>query len=395
MPAAVLAAARALLESLSGFEAELFSGADCAQVAEALAVAEKACAAARLSAAARAADCGAHLRAGFAEAGDWLARHAGTSPGQARAALETAEALRRCPATSRAFARGELSLSQAAEIARTEAARPGVEAELLARARSQGLGSLREAARKLRLGAFSPQELRRRQLAARSFRSWRDELGMTCFTAALTPEVGVGFLNRLDAEADRLFRAGGQQLRSEPREARAADAFVALLQGKGKARSRSAEVVLVADWGAFVRGHAHPGEVCHIVGGSPVPVALARQMAEGAFVKAVLHDGVEIKTVAHYGRHIPAVLRTALQLGPPPDFEGASCTEPGCGRRYGLEWDHVDPVANQGLTSLANLEPLCKPGHRKKTEADRAAGLLGGRGNRRRSGGKGEGRDPT
>ena len=86
---------------------------------------------------------------------------------------------------------------------------------------------------------------------------------------------------------------------------------------------------------------------------------------------------MRIHTVAHFGRHIPAELRTALELGPPPGFDGVECVEEGCGRRYGLEWDHVDPVANGGPTSYDNLKARCWPHHRAKTERDRQAGLSG------------------
>ena len=57
----------------------------------------------------------------------------------------------------------------------------------------------------------------------------------------------------------------------------------------------------------------------------------------------------------HYGRSIPAELRTALELGDPERLDGAVCVEDGCDRRYGLEWDHDDPVANDGPTSYENL----------------------------------------
>jgi len=95
-------------------------------------------------------------------------------------------------------------------------------------------------------------------------------------------------------------------------------------------------------------------------------------------LKLVLTDGVDVQRVAHVGRHIPAELRTALELGLPPRFEGVTCSELGCDRRYGLEWDHKDPVANGGATSFENLQPLCGPDHWEKTERDRAAGRLGG-----------------
>jgi hypothetical protein len=47
------------------------------------------------------------------------------------------------------------------------------------------------------------------------------------------------------------------------------------------------------------------------------------------------------------------------------------------GRRWGLEYDHVNPVANSGPTEYTNLEARCWPDHQAKTERDRAAGLLG------------------
>ena len=108
-----------------------------------------------------------------------------------------------------------------------------------------------------------------------------------------------------------------------------------------------------------------------------MPVEVARRTGSDAFVKAVVHDGVRIESVAHFGRHIPAELRTALELGPAPDFDGVTCVEENCGRRHGLEWDHVDPVANGGATSYENIKPRCWPHHRAKTDRDRAAGLLG------------------
>ena len=75
----------------------------------------------------------------------------------------------------------------------------------------------------------------------------------------------------------------------------------------------------------------------------------------------------------------PAVLRTALHLGAPPRFGGVGCSEAGCDRRDHLEFDHIDPVANGGLSAFANYAPRCWPHQREKTERDRKAGLLSGR----------------
>jgi 5-methylcytosine-specific restriction endonuclease McrA len=88
----------------------------------------------------------------------------------------------------------------------------------------------------------------------------------------------------------------------------------------------------------------------------------------------VIHDGVNVHTVKHFGRHRPAALQTILDLGRPPDFIGASCKE--CGRKYNLQWDHIDPVANGGSTCYTNAQALCIPDHVAKTERDSKAGLL-------------------
>jgi 5-methylcytosine-specific restriction endonuclease McrA len=62
-----------------------------------------------------------------------------------------------------------------------------------------------------------------------------------------------------------------------------------------------------------------------------------------------------------------------------------------CGNRYGIERDHVDPVANGGCTSRDNMAGRCYGCHQRKTEQDRQAGLLSGGGN---GNGSGRGREP-
>ena len=295
----------------------------------------------------------------------------------ARAALNTVVQLEGCPATRDALAAGEVSLAQAAEITSV----PEHEVELLQVARSSGLRPVKDTARKRRLAGIDPEELHAKQHAAREFVHWKDELGMIRFRGALPPVVGVAFVNRLGVQTDREWRAARRDKRDEPRAALAADAFVRMVaDGGATGKSRAADVVLVVDSRAYRRGHAHPGEPCHVVGGGPLPVSVVREQIDDAFLKVVLHDGVDIQTVAHHGRRRSAELQTALELGSAPEFDGVMCAESGCHRTYGLQWDHVDPCANGGLTSLANLKPLCTPHHVEKTERDRNAGLLRGAG---------------
>jgi Domain of unknown function (DUF222)/HNH endonuclease len=372
----LLAASKSLRAALAAADPDLLSGSDCTILVTELAATEKACAGLRARAAARAAACGAHREAGYSDATEWLARTTGASRGAARAELDTAAALEDCPATAAALAEGRLSLTQAGEIARAEAAAPGSEAELVELAATSSLAGLKEKARARRLASVPVEELHSRQLAARHFTHWQTELGNVGFSGELPPEVGVAFVNRIEAEAARRKRAVRREGPHEPFPAHAADALAALVAGEGVGGRGVTDVVVVCDVIAFLRGYALPGEICHVLGAGPIPVSVARELSKNAFLKAVLHDGVNIHTVAHFGRHRPARLRTALELGAPPAFEGVTCVEPGCDRRYGLEWDHDNPVANKGPTSYENLKPLCWDHHRDKTERDRLAGLL-------------------
>jgi hypothetical protein len=382
-------------EAAAAFEADRWTGDDCVRLSEELARAAKACTAASARAAARALECGRRDT-------EWVARTSGATPAQARESLSTTAALTECQATSEAVAAGAVSLAQAREIVRAEAAVPGSEGSLLEVAQTRGMAGLRAEARRIVLGSIPREELHRRQWAARSVRHWIDADGMVAGQFKLPPEVGVPIVNRLDRATDRLQNAARRKGESEGRDAReahAADALVAMVKGGGrggakadakgdaddangdangdaKGGRRRADVVYVCDLRAAMRGHTHGDEVCHVVGGGPVPVAVVREAALEAFVKVAVRDGTKIDTIVHYGRHIPAVLRTALELGDPERLDGLVCVEEGCDRRHDLELDHVDPVANDGPTSYENIEPRCKPDHWAKTERDRKAGKL-------------------
>jgi hypothetical protein len=445
---------RGLRAALVSFQPEVYSGDDCAVLVEELAAVEKISAAARVRAAARAGECGAHRERGFADVSDWMARATGSTAGSAKTALETAAALDSQPEAKAALEAGELSFAQARELVKTEAAVPGSTAGLLDVAKGQSLRTLREQARDRRLRAIDPEELHALQHAAMYHRHWTTALGTIAYAGELPPEIGIPFINRLDAETDRLWlkahqaakrpnaavqhdlagsatgaTAVQQDLAGSANESTddagsgagaggscaaradlgagtgssaanakvrrsvlAAQALVRMMEnGGGKGNANRADLVIVCDLRAYRRGHAHDGEPCHIVGGGPIPVSLAKELGRDAFLKAVLHDGTDIHTIAHFRRRYPAVLQTALELGGPPDFNGNVCAAQGCDRRYHLQRDHIDPVANGGLTSYANNQPLCPPDHRIKTEHDRKAGLL----HRKKPRGGGRGPDPA
>lgn len=374
MAGSVVEAAAELRQALAGVDVSLVSAADCARLADELAGTEKACASVRLLAAVRAVEAGAHRELGFKDGASWLARQSGTTGAQARQALQTAHRLEELPDTKRALLSGDISLAQAAEISQAAAVTSGAEAELLPVARSSDLSQLRDHAREHRQANTDPAEARRRMFATRELRTWQDRDGMTRIAAALPPEIGLPLVRRIEMAGAKARRAAGS--RRERFEAHAADALAALVAGScPDTNSRNTELVVVCDLFAWRRGHTHDGEVCHIIGGGPIPVDVAKELsATDAFVKAVLHDGTNVHTIKHFGRHIPATLRTALDLGPVPAFDGRACVD--CGRRWGLEHDHIDPVANGGPTEYSNIQSRCWQDHQIKTERDRKAGLL-------------------
>jgi hypothetical protein len=380
-----------LLESLSMLEDELtgldpacLSGEDAAVLVEALSLHEKRCAALRLRAALRAIDCDAHTGAGEASGASWLAKRSGMSAGQARRDLETAAAALEHPCIADALGAGEISHAEAAEVLRGVEADPESEAELLAIAKNpkRSLRALRDAVREVIAKGEDRDERRARQHALRALRCGTDRDGMEWLEVRGAPGTLTHIINQVRARAERVFRQAYREGRREAPEAYAFDAFLELwgAGGLGKRNGhRHVDLTVVVDWAAFRRGHTHGEEICTIPGVGPVPVAFARDVAADAFLKGLLYEGVEVMKVAHYGRHWPAEVMTALMLGRPPGFEGVSCAEEGCDRRLGVEADHVEPFANGGPSALWNHAWRCRPHHRTKTRADATAGLLGPR----------------
>src|SRR5207253_418215 len=82
---------------------------------------------------------------------------------------------------------------------------------------------------------------------------WKDELGMIRFRGGLPPDVGVAFVNRLDAETDREWRAAKRARASETRAAHAADAFVRLTAGGSTASTKGTDLVIAVDLRAYLR----------------------------------------------------------------------------------------------------------------------------------------------
>ncbi|MBI2168580.1 MAG: DUF222 domain-containing protein [Actinobacteria bacterium] len=348
----------ALCDALDGFEPKLYSGDDAAALAEKLALTERVCATARARAAAWAAECGAHRGRGYARPIDWLSKVTGTDPGQAKRELDTAQALDDLPDTKDALNAGEVSLAEASEVAKC----PEAEDELLALAKTHDHRALKDRARRRAL-ENQKGDLKERRQKARGIRTYTDDLGMTQVRGSLLPELGARFVARLREESEREWRDGNRDCSPEQR---AHDALARMLDGTGGKAGRRPELVAVYDLNE---------RSAHIPGMGPIDPETLKDIAVDALVSVVLHDGVHVQDIKRFGTYIPRWLEILLEIGPPPHFEGARCAD--CGAIFAFERDHANPRANGGATSYLNMEPRCPPCHRKKTEEDREAGLLG------------------
>jgi hypothetical protein len=167
----------------------------------------------------------------------------------------------------------------------------------------------------------------------------------------------------LDEGTRRRFREVRSSGERERQDAYAADAFAdAILGDPGQAKSGGYTAHVLIDHEALVRGHAAEGETCEIPGVGPVNVEWVRGILGAAFVTAIIKKGKDISTVSHFGRHIPAELRTAMIVS------GRECSVVGCSGREYLELDHCEvDHAQGGPTAWWNLCWLCSIHHDRKT----------------------------
>jgi Domain of unknown function (DUF222) len=172
---------------------------------------------------------GVWQRAGDRSAPEYLARKSGTSLGAARSSLETSRRVRNLPHTRSAMRRGELSGSQADEIAGAAAAKPDVERSLLSTAAGSSLSELRERCARARAAADPDRDATDRRIhTERRLRRWTDAEGAWNLSARGTADAGSRLNAELNPIIDELFTAARRGGRRESREAYAFDALIEL-----------------------------------------------------------------------------------------------------------------------------------------------------------------------
>ncbi len=319
-------------------------------------------------------------REGAGSAAQWMARRQGGGTRDSAADLEAAKEMDFHPDTEEALRNGDVSSEQAKRIVPGAKADPSAEKDLLEAAKHGGEEELKRKVREARAKAQSRLEEDERAEKVRKSRflkTWTDDLdGALRGSFKLPADDGARLLAALRPFQDQVFDEARQAGVKERSDQYAADALVAMADaahhgggvGGGESGGSSrpgrapATILFRVDLSAFLRGWVESGELCEIAGIGPVPVDTAKAVLSEAFLKLVITDGVDIRTVAHLGRAVSAHVRSALEARDPV------CVVPGCGVAQSLEIDHWQfPFAEGGPTELWNLARICHRHHTMKT----------------------------
>jgi hypothetical protein len=335
---------------------------EAARVVEECAEVERLCAALRVVAAARLENAAVWRREGFRSLAHWMASKTGTSVGPAKDSLEMAGLLEGLPALAAAFRDGRLSEVQAKEIAEVASEVPDAEEQLVEAAGKLTLQGLREECQRVEAAALIDEDDRHRRVhKRRRIRGWVRK-GVGHLSTTMTVDELALAMASINAHTDSIVADAIQGGWFENRDAHAVDALLDLIRPE-TTMSAGPQTTLhvVVDYDALMRGHTVGGERCEIPGVGPIPVTLARQMADDAILKVLLTDGVDVLAVAHGGYTIPAHLRSALE------FRDPECIVPACNHRWNLENDHRNTFNRTRVTRLEDLGRLCRFHHYLKT----------------------------
>ena len=307
---------------------------------------------------------------------EWLSNETDCAHYEAQSVVLLANQLHHLPVTTAALLSGDLSGTQAVEVARGAIVAPNTETQLLNLSKHATVRDLRDATSRVVAAATDEAERHRQVHKSRFLKSWTDLDGSFNLKARMTVANGALVMAALKPLQDEIFRSARKSGAHERPEAYAADALMALCEkannaalgpkpgvnAKEKSSSRPNAVINIrVDIDALKRGHTENGEVCEIAGVGPIPVATATEYLGEAFLKLLVMDGTDIRTIAHMGRALPAKLRTGVEE------RDRVCQVPKCDMSVGLEIDHIVPFAEGGATSFENLVRLCKRHHLQKT----------------------------
>lgn len=287
----------------------------------------------------------------------WLTWQLGISSGHAGRLLALAKRAEDLPATMDAFARGEVSLEQAAVVARHVPADHEASAVELARE-----CTVRQLSRALNRYAFEPTvetnhpeaqpEHRVVSFGATEYGRWR-------LHADLPLDEGAVVEQALVAKHHDLFTKASDD--TERVEVTWADALVAVAE----CSLTSSEARLPGAHRFMVHAHleadpANPtsGGTVSLHLGSRLPSELRRLLTCDATIRPIFERLGKPLSVGRSMRIVPERIRRAVE------HRDGGCAVPGCGATRFLQIHHIRHWKDGGLTVTWNLVALCRRHHR-------------------------------
>lgn len=315
-----------------------------------------------------------YVPSGHCSAAGWLNDECRMTRSTAWERVRQARRLAELPATSEAFAAGEVNLAHVGVITRSaeqvgcEALRDAEPIRLEA-ARRLDARQLRYVTAQLRHCLDPNGSLKDANRDYERRHLYLSEMldGMFAIDGMLDPEGGSLLQSALDALMGPPQRGDGRTTSQ-----RRADALMEMAQrqlDQGELSRRGCQrphLTLIAQTATL---KAEPGApAAELESGQPVPGEMARRIVAsplcgGPFHASVTRVGVgagsEILSVGRATRAVPAALRTALML------RDRHCQFPGCGRP--ARWadaHHIEHWIDGGRTCLSNLILVCRRCHR-------------------------------
>lgn len=280
----------------------------------------------------------------------WLEWRAGMAPGRAADVVRLAKRADELPHTVAALESGELSLDQAAVVARHVA--PRFDRSAAEVARWCTVRQLRTALPWF--GDRKPEPKAKADDGTRRITTGYDERGYFC-NARLPESEGALVDQALKAMFEDLKRQAKSEAPegSEPEPVTMADALVALAE----TALQAGEAARPGTDRYLVHAHLEAGPLglelmTHL--GIPLPDGQRRHILCDAKLRGLVHD--EHGAPLGSGRITRAVnrrLRRAIE------HRDGGCAVPGCGRTHGLEIHHIVHWEDGGPTETWNLIALC------------------------------------
>ncbi len=223
-----------LQAAVAGFEPGCLTGAQAVEAVEVFAEMKRLAETGQALAARRVEEANAWQASGSRSVREFLATRTGESPGGVGKLVDTARKLEHLGPTGDAVRAGEVSIDQAAAIARAAEVDPGCERDLLDTATRADLGQLKKAAAEAR-AAGDPDEQRRyaRQRHDRALRTFVDDEGMGNVHWRTTLDEYSEFVSLHQRFREHAFKAAYRGGRRDPDRHLASDAMVRLVRAAG------------------------------------------------------------------------------------------------------------------------------------------------------------------